>query len=138
MSPPLSIREAKWVATLCGMTEDIERVKTVAEMCAEWELIGELTSIPQLSSPSIMLHIYEIITKESIGKEREQRILMEKQVIDKPYEQTKIGLEHIYGKGIIRASKEIREGRKSLEDVVTELRQKEIQNERTHNQEIQE
>ena len=106
-SPPLSIREAGWIAQLSTMTGDIELLRIVAEMCAEWELIGELTDIPQLSSPVMVLHIYSLLTRmaEKELKEHHQEILKGKQVSGTRRTQTMAGLEAFYGKGFIQATK---------------------------------
>ena len=81
-SPPLTIREAKWITQLSSMTEDTELLRIVAGMCAEWELIGELTKTPQLSSPVMVLHIYSLLTRmtEKELNEHYQEIQKEKHV----------------------------------------------------------
>jgi len=57
-SPPLTVREARWIAQLSGMTEDTELLRRVAERCALREMVGDLSKISQLSWPAITLEIY--------------------------------------------------------------------------------
>jgi len=63
-SPLLTIREARWIAQLSDMTEDTEMLRVMAEMCAEYELIAELTNTPtpELSFPGVTLHTYARLT----------------------------------------------------------------------------
>ena len=62
-SPPVTIREAKWIARFSGMTDHLESVRVAADTCAQLELIGELTQTPQLSSASTMYLIYSLATR---------------------------------------------------------------------------
>lgn len=128
-SPPLSNREVRWVVRFSAMTSDTELLRIVSELCAEWELIGRLTEIPQLSSPSIILHVYETITSKSIEKERRERILKDKEIIDRP-ERIEAELEQAYGKGIIRSLDKVKSGEKTLGELIMELHEKGAQNER--------
>ncbi|MGA2670444.1 MAG: hypothetical protein ABSF21_03375 [Dehalococcoidia bacterium] len=108
-SPPLSIREARWIAQLSSMTEDVERLRAVAEVCAEYELIGELTNTPQLSSPPTMLHYYSLLTYMQPGEEKEhhEAILKEKDpsVSGPRHERVIAELEAIYGKSVLKTVK---------------------------------
>jgi len=108
-SPPLSIREAKWIAQLSSMTEDVERLRLVAEMCAELELIGELTNTPQLSSPATMLHIYSHLTRMPNKEEKEhyEAILKEKHVSvsGNRRKKTMKELKDLYGKKVLKTVK---------------------------------
>jgi len=63
-SPPLTIREARWIAQLSSMTQDMELLEAMAEMCAEDELIAELTNTPtpEFSFPGVTLFIYARLT----------------------------------------------------------------------------
>lgn len=63
-SPLLTIREARWIVQLSGMTEDMELLETMAEWCAEDELIAELTNAPtpELCYPGVTLHRYARLT----------------------------------------------------------------------------
>ena len=107
LSPPLTIREARWIAQLSGMTDDIELLRLVAEVCAEWELIGELTNSPQLSSPATMLHIYSHLTRMGPGetKEHHEKILKEKQASGTRREETIEGLRAVYGDEFLKTIK---------------------------------
>lgn len=107
LSPPLSIREARWIAQLSSMTDDIELLRIIADLCAEWELIGELTNTPQLSSPDMVLHIYSLLTRmaEKELKEHHQEILREKYVSDTRRGETIKGLGAIYGDEFLKAMK---------------------------------
>lgn len=98
LSPPLSIREARWIVQLSSMTEDMELLRLVAEICADRELIGELTNTPQLSMPTMILHIYSHLAKMSLETEHEhfQAISKEKHVPDSRREYTIKGLRAIY------------------------------------------
>ena len=108
-SPPLTIREAKWIAQLFSVTDDTELLRIVAELCAEWELIGELTKIPQLSSPVMVLHIYSLLTRMTLEKEdlkeHYQAIHREKHVSDSRRDRTIKGLGAIYGDEFLQAMK---------------------------------
>jgi len=108
-TPPLSIREARWIAQLSSMTEDVERLRLVAEMCAEWELIGELTNTAQLSPSATMLHIYSHLTRmpDKEEKEHHEAILKEKHpsVSGPRREKTMKELESLYGKDVLRTVK---------------------------------
>jgi hypothetical protein len=102
--PSLTIREAKWVSRLSSMTDDLETIRIVAELCAEWEIIGELTEKPQLSSSSMTLHIYQLITGYEVDKEQERAILKRKELFGgfrTPQERIKSELKRLYGLGII-------------------------------------
>ena len=105
--PPLSIREAKWIAQLSSMTDDIELLRLLAEMCAERELIGELTNTPQLSMPSMILQIYAYLTKMSLETKEEhyREIRKEKHVSvsGSRREQSIKGLGAIYGDEFLQA-----------------------------------
>lgn len=107
--PPLTVREATWIAQLSGMTGDIELLRLMAEMCAEWELIGELTNSPQLSSPATMLYIYSHLSRMPDKEENEhyEAILKEKHpsVSGTRREKTMKGLEAIYGKSVLKTVK---------------------------------
>lgn len=106
-SPPLTIREAKWIAQLSSMTEDTELLRIVADMCAEWELIGELTKTPQLSSPDMVLYIYSLLTRmtERELNEHHQGILREKHVSGTRREDIIKGLGAVYGDEFLQAMK---------------------------------
>lgn len=108
-SPPLSVREARWIAQLSGMTEDIELLRLMAEMCAEWELIGELTNTAQLSPSPTMLYIYSRLTRMPDKEEKEhyQAILKEKHpsVSGPRREKTMKELESLYGKNVLKTVK---------------------------------
>lgn len=105
--PPLSIREARWIAQLSSMTEDIELLRLVAEMCGQWEIIGELTKTPQLSSPTMVLYIYSLLTQMTKGElnEHYQGILREKHVSDTRRGEVIEGLGTIYGPEFLKAMK---------------------------------
>lgn len=109
LSPPLSIREARWIAQLSGMTDDIELLRIMAEMCAEWDLIGDLTGSAQLSSPTTILYIYSRLTRvpKEAEKEHYQEILREKHVSvsGTRREETIQGLGAIYGDEFLKAMK---------------------------------
>ena len=107
LSPPLSIREARWIAQLSSMTDDIELLRIVAELCAEWELIGELTRTSQLSSPVMVLHIYSLLTRmaEKELNEHHQEILREKHASGTRRGGTIKGLGAIYGDEFLKAMK---------------------------------
>ena len=79
----------------------------MAELCADWELIGELTGTVQLSSPAMVLSIYSVLTgmvsKEL--KEHLQGILREKYVPGTPREETMEVLRIMYGDEFIQAVK---------------------------------
>lgn len=119
---PLSIREARWAAQLSSMTDDIELLRLMAEMCTEWELIGELTGTAQLSSPTTILYIYSQLTAmdDKKLKEHHQDILSEKLGFGTRRGETMEGLKAFYGDEFIRATKS----------------KKEAHNERTHSQEV--
>ena len=99
LSPPLSIREARWISQLSSITEDVELLRLVAEMCAERELIGDLTNTPQLSMPSMILEIYAELTKMSLETKQKHyhAILKEKHVSDSRRKHVIEGLQNIYG-----------------------------------------
>lgn len=100
-SPPLSMREARWASQLSGTIKDLYTLKAAAETCADWEIIGELMKEPHLSTPDMMLYIYEEIIEGNIGKEHEQRLLAAKQSLRKADQRTKPLSDQIYRKGII-------------------------------------
>jgi hypothetical protein len=106
-SPPLTIREARWIAQLSSMTEDIELLRLVAEMCAERELIGDLTNTPQLSMPSMILHIYAELTEMSLETKQEHYQAMRKgkdAAVSAPRaEQVVKGLGAVYGDEFLKA-----------------------------------
>lgn len=120
----LTIREARWIAQLSGMTEDIELLRVVANMCAEWELIGELTKTAQLSPPATMLFIYSMLTRmdEKELNEHHKEILRGKHVSGTRRGETIKGLGTIYGEGF-------------LKDMKLKYKKGAKDNERTHNQE---
>lgn len=105
--PPLSVREAKWIAQLSCMTDDIELLRVIAEMCAEWELIGELTKSAQLSPPATILYIYAQLARmaDEELKEHHQEILKEKHVSGTRRSETMEGLRAIYGDQFIQGMK---------------------------------
>jgi hypothetical protein len=109
--PVLTIREARWIAQLSSMTEDedTELLRMMAEICAEWELIGELTNTAQLSEPATMLYVYSRLTRmpEEEEKEHHEAILKEKHpsVAGTRREKTMKGLEAIYGKDVLKTVK---------------------------------
>ena len=121
-SPPLTIREARWVAQLSGMTDSVELLYAVATMCAQFELIGELTHTPQLSSPDRILLIYSLLARmpEEEYKEHSQAIHSKKHVIESPRQHTIELLRELGGSNYIAVMK------------------KEAQNERQHKAEKQE
>ena len=82
VSPPLSIREARWIAQLSSMTDDIELLQRMAEWCAEWELIGELTETAQLSPPGNVFYIYSQLVgmDDKEWKKHYQKVVTEKHV----------------------------------------------------------
>lgn len=108
-SPLLTIRQARWIAQLSSMTDDVELLRFMAEMCAEWELIGELTKTPQLSSPTTILYIYARLTEmeQKELKEHHEKILRERHasVSGNRREDTMKGLEAIYGEDFLKAMK---------------------------------
>lgn len=116
-SPPLSIREVKWIAQLSGMTDDMELLRMMAEICAEWELIGELTNTPQVSSPATMLYVYSRLTRmnEEEEKEHYEAIRKEKHpsVSIPRRQQTIKGLEAIYGKDVLKTVKQKSKNKKA-------------------------
>lgn len=105
--PPLSIRQVRWITQLSSMTDDIELLGIVADMCAEWELIGALTETPQLSSPVTVLQIYAWLIRMSDKElnEHYEEILREKLVSATPPEETLKTLQGIYGDEFLKAMK---------------------------------
>lgn len=108
LSPPLSIREAGWIAQLATVADDTDRLQIVAEICAECELIGEIIDIPQLSSPAMVLYAYSRLTKmtDQKLKEHHQEILKGKQVSGTRRKQIMAELASFYGEEFIRTIKD--------------------------------
>ena len=106
-SPPLTIREAKWIAQLSGMIDDLRFVRTAADMCAQLELIGELTETPQLSSASTMYLIYSLATRMSqeAFDELAPLIEREKTVSGSPRSRVMEILRTVYGDEFVKAVK---------------------------------
>lgn len=120
-SPALTIREARWIAQLSSMTEDIELLRLMAQVYAEQELIGELTNTPQLSSPTTILYIYSRLTRmsEEAEKEHYQAICMEKHRSGTRREQTMKELEAFYGKDVLKTvepKSNTKRGRRKMKD----------------------
>lgn len=109
LSPPLSIREVRWITQLSSMTDDTELLQQIAELCAEWELIGELTNSPQLSPPNMILHIYAWLTrmKEEEWDQHDNAIYREKHpsASGPRHERVMADLEALYGKNILKTVK---------------------------------
>jgi len=89
-SPPLTIREARWVTQLSSMTDSVELLYAVATTCAQFELIGELTGTPQLSSPHRVLFIYSLLARmsEEEYEKHSQAIYKEEHVTESLRQQT--------------------------------------------------
>ena len=106
-SPALTIRQVKWIVQLSSMTEDIELLRLITEVCAEFELIGELTNAPQLSSPTTILYIYSRLTRmpKEAEKEHYQAICLEKHRSGTWREETIQGLGAIYGENFLKTMK---------------------------------
>ncbi len=110
-SPLLTIREARWIAQLSSMTQDMGLLQAMAEVCAEDELIAELTNTPtpELSFPGVTLHIYARLTgmPDEELTEHYEEIFKEK----RPFasgtrrEITMRRMELRYGKSLLRTVK---------------------------------
>jgi len=110
-SPLLTIREARWIAQLSSMTQDMELLEAMAEMCAEDELIAELTNTPtpELSFPGVTLFIYARLTgmPDEELTEHYKEIFKEKRPFASGTRRdiTMKELEAIYGKDVLKTVK---------------------------------
>ena len=103
-SPPLTIREAKWIAQFSRMTEDLRFVGHAASVCAVLVLIGELSDTPHLSWASTTFLIYSLATvmPQETFDELSPLIYREKHAVASQREQAIEIVKAIYGDEFIK------------------------------------